>query len=247
MASKLILVRHGQSKWNLKNLFTGWTDVGLTKKGEMEAKEAGEIINKLDFKIDVTYTSFLKRAIHTLWIILDEIDRAWLPVHRDWRFNERHYGSLQGLDKSETTKKYGEDQVHLWRRSYDIKPPELEVDDERHPINDERYTNIDGLPASESLATTLIRVQECWKETILLDLKNNKNVLLVAHGNSLRALVKMLDNISEEEITQFNIPTGVPILYELDDNFQPISRNFLGDEENIKKAMQSVANQAKSE
>ena len=242
-----MLVRHGQSKWNLKNLFTGWTDVGLTKKGEMEAKEAGEIINQLDFKIDVTYTSFLKRAIHTLWIILDEIDRAWLPVHRDWRFNERHYGSLQGLDKSETTKKYGEDQVHLWRRSYDIKPPELEVDDERHPINDERYTNIDGLPASESLATTLIRVQECWKETILLDLKNNKNVLLVAHGNSLRALVKMLDNISEEEITQFNIPTGVPILYELDDNFQPISRNFLGDEENIKKAMQSVANQAKSE
>tara|TARA_Y100000389_G_scaffold155025_1_gene155633 strand:+ start:139 stop:882 length:744 start_codon:yes stop_codon:yes gene_type:complete len=247
MASKLILVRHGQSKWNLKNLFTGWTDVGLTKKGEMEAKEAGEIINQLDFKIDVTYTSFLKRAIHTLWIILDEIDRAWLPVHRDWRFNERHYGSLQGLDKSETTKKYGEDQVHLWRRSYDIKPPELEVDDERHPINDERYTNIDGLPASESLATTLIRVQECWKETILLDLKNNKNVLLVAHGNSLRALVKMLDNISEEEITQFNIPTGVPILYELDDNFEPISRNFLGDEENIKEAMQSVANQAKSE
>ena len=247
MASKLILVRHGQSKWNLKNLFTGWTDVGLTKKGEMEAKEAGEIINQLDFKIDVTYTSFLKRAIHTLWIILDEIDRAWLPVHRDWRFNERHYGSLQGLDKSETTKKYGEDQVHLWRRSYDIKPPELEVDDERHPINDKRYKNIDGLPASESLATTLIRVQECWKETILLDLKNNKNVLLVAHGNSLRALVKMLDNISEEEITQFNIPTGVPILYELDDNFQPISRNFLGDEENIKKAMQSVANQAKSE
>ena len=247
MASKLILVRHGQSKWNLKNLFTGWTDVGLTKKGEMEAKEAGEIINQLDFKIDVTYTSFLKRAIHTLWIILDEIDRAWLPVHRDWRFNERHYGSLQGLDKSETTKKYGEDQVHLWRRSYDIKPPELEVDDERHPINDERYKNIDGLPASESLATTLIRVQECWKETILLDLKNNKNVLLVAHGNSLRALVKMLDNISEEEITQFNIPTGVPILYELDNNFEPISRNFLGDEENIKEAMQSVANQAKSE
>ncbi len=247
MASKLILVRHGQSKWNLKNLFTGWTDVGLTKKGEMEAKEAGEIINKLDFKIDVTYTSFLKRAIHTLWIILDEIDRAWLPVHRDWRFNERHYGSLQGLDKSETTKKYGEDQVHLWRRSYDIKPPELEVDDERHPINDERYKNIDGLPASESLATTLIRVQDCWKETILLDLKNNKNVLLVAHGNSLRALVKMLDNISEEEITQFNIPTGVPILYELDNNFEPISRNFLGDEENIKEAIQSVANQAKSE
>ena len=247
MASKLILVRHGQSKWNLKNLFTGWTDVDLTKQGTLEAQQAGEIINQLDFKIDVAYTSLLKRAIHTLWVILDEIDRAWLPVHRDWRLNERHYGSLQGLDKSETTKKFGKDQVHLWRRSYDIKPPELATNDERHPINDERYININELPASESLATTLIRVQECWEDFILPELRNDKNILIVAHGNSLRALVKMLDNISEEEITQFNIPTGVPILYELDDNFHPISRNFLGNKKDIETAIQSVVNQAKSE
>ena len=247
MANKLVLVRHGQSKWNLKNLFTGWTDVDLTKQGTLEAQQAGEIINQLDFKIDVAYTSLLKRAIHTLWVILDEIDRAWLPVHRDWRLNERHYGSLQGLDKSETTKKFGKDQVHLWRRSYDIKPPELATNDERHPINDERYININELPASESLATTLIRVQECWEEFILPELRNDKNILIVAHGNSLRALVKMLDNISEEEITQFNIPTGVPILYELDDNFHPISRNFLGNKKDIETAIQSVVNQAKSE
>jgi len=247
MANKLVLVRHGQSKWNLKNLFTGWTDVDLTKQGTLEAQQAGEIINQLDFKIDVAYTSLLKRAIHTLWVILDEIDRAWLPVHRDWRLNERHYGSLQGLDKSETTKKFGKDQVHLWRRSYDIKPPELATNDERHPINDERYININELPASESLATTLIRVQECWEDFILPELRNDKNILIVAHGNSLRALVKMLDNISEEEITQFNIPTGVPILYELDDNFHPISRNFLGNKKDIETAIQSVVNQAKSE
>ena len=247
MANKLVLVRHGQSKWNLKNLFTGWTDVDLTKQGKLEAQQAGEIINQLDFKIDVAYTSLLKRAIHTLWVILDEIDRAWLPVHRDWRLNERHYGSLQGLDKSETTKKFGKDQVHLWRRSYDIKPPELATNDKRHPINDERYININELPASESLATTLIRVQECWEEFILPELRNDKNILIVAHGNSLRALVKMLDNISEEEITQFNIPTGVPILYELDDNFHPISRNFLGNKKDIETAIQSVVNQAKSE
>jgi 2,3-bisphosphoglycerate-dependent phosphoglycerate mutase len=247
MANKLVLVRHGQSKWNLKNLFTGWTDVDLTKQGKLEAQQAGEIINQLDFKIDVAYTSLLKRAIHTLWVILDEIDRAWLPVHRDWRLNERHYGSLQGLDKSETTKKFGKDQVHLWRRSYDIKPPELATNDKRHPINDERYININELPASESLATTLIRVQECWEDFILPELRNDKNILIVAHGNSLRALVKMLDNISEEEITQFNIPTGVPILYELDDNFHPISRNFLGNKKDIETAIQSVVNQAKSE
>ena len=247
MANKLVLVRHSQSKWNLKNLFTGWTDVDLTKQGKLEAQQAGEIINQLDFKIDVAYTSLLKRAIHTLWVILDEIDRAWLPVHRDWRLNERHYGSLQGLDKSETTKKFGKDQVHLWRRSYDIKPPELATNDERHPINDERYININELPASESLATTLIRVQECWEDFILPELRNDKNILIVAHGNSLRALVKMLDNISEEEITQFNIPTGVPILYELDDNFHPISRNFLGNKKDIETAIQSVVNQAKSE
>jgi len=244
MTSKLILIRHGQSEWNLKNLFTGWTDVELTKKGRSEAKNAGEIIANLDFNIDIAFTSLLKRAIHTLWIILDEIDRPWLPVTRDWRLNERHYGALQGLDKLETTKKYGEKQVHIWRRSYDIEPPPLLDDDERHPRKDLRYKEIKNLPTTESLATTLIRVQESWDDMILPALKSNKNVLITAHGNSLRALVKMLDGISEEEITEFNIPTGVPILYQLDENQKPLSREFLGDPKSIEEAMQSVANQA---
>jgi len=244
MPSKLILVRHGQSEWNLKNLFTGWTDVGLTPKGRSEAKNAGEIIANLDFKIDIAFTSLLKRAIHTLWLILDEIDRPWLPVIRDWRLNERHYGALQGLDKSETTKKYGEEQVQIWRRSYDIDPPSLLDDDERHPKRDLRYKDINNLPTTESLATTLTRVQYCWEEMILPALKDNQNILITAHGNSLRALVKMLDDISEEKITEFNIPTGVPILYHLDDNQKPISREFLGDPKSIEDAIQSVANQA---
>ena len=244
MTSKLILIRHGQSEWNLKNLFTGWTDVELTKKGRSEAKNAGKIIANLDFNIDIAFTSLLKRAIHTLWIILDEIDRPWLPVTRDWRLNERHYGALQGLDKLETTKKYGEKQVHIWRRSYDIEPPPLLDDDERHPKKDLRYKEIKNLPTTESLATTLIRVQESWDDMILPALKNNKNILITAHGNSLRALVKMLDGISEEEITEFNIPTGVPILYQLDENQKPLSREFLGDPRSIEEAMQSVANQA---
>jgi 2,3-bisphosphoglycerate-dependent phosphoglycerate mutase len=179
-----------------------------------------------------------------LWIILDEIDRPWLPVTRDWRLNERHYGALQGLDKSETTKKYGEEQVQIWRRSYDIEPPALSDDDKRHPIKDLRYKEIDNLPTTESLATTLTRVQESWEDMILPALKNNKNILITAHGNSLRALVKMLDDISEEEITEFNIPTGVPILYHLDEYQKPLSREFLGDPKSIAKAMQSVANQA---
>jgi len=244
MPSKLILVRHGQSEWNLKNLFTGWTDVGLTPKGRSEAKNAGEIIANLDFNIDIAFTSLLKRAIHTLWLILDEIDRPWLPVIRDWRLNERHYGALQGLDKSETTKKYGEEQVQIWRRSYDIDPPSLLDDDERHPKRDLRYKDINNLPTTESLATTLTRVQYCWEEMILPALKDNQNILITAHGNSLRALVKMLDDISEEKITEFNIPTGVPILYHLDDNQKPISREFLGDPKSIEDAIQSVANQA---
>jgi 2,3-bisphosphoglycerate-dependent phosphoglycerate mutase len=244
MTSKLILIRHGQSEWNLKNLFTGWTDVELTKKGRSEAKNAGEIIANLDFNIDIAFTSLLKRAIHTLWIILDEIDRPWLPVTRDWRLNERHYGALQGLDKLETTKKYGEKQVHIWRRSYDIEPPPLLDDDERHPRKDLRYKEIKNLPTTESLATTLIRVQESWDDMILPALKSNKNVLITAHGNSLRALVKMLDGISEEDITEFNIPTGVPILYQLDEHQKPLSREFLGDPKSIEEAMQSVASQA---
>ena len=244
MASKLILIRHGQSDWNLKNLFTGWTDVELTAKGRSEAKNAGKIIANLDFNIDIAFTSLLKRAIHTLWLILDEIDRPWLTVMRDWRLNERHYGALQGLDKSETTKKYGEEQVQIWRRSYDVDPPPLLDDDERHPKKDQRYMGINNLPTTESLATTLIRVQQCWDEMILPALKNNQNILITAHGNSLRALIKMLDGISEEEITEFNIPTGVPILYHLDENQKPLSREFLGDPKSIEEAMQSVANQA---
>ena len=244
MASKLILIRHGQSDWNLKNLFTGWTDVELTAKGRSEAKNAGKIIANLDFNIDIAFTSLLKRAIHTLWLILDEIDRPWLTVMRDWRLNERHYGALQGLDKSETTKKYGEEQVQIWRRSYDVDPPPLLDDDERHPKKDQRYMGINNLPTTESLATTLIRVQQCWDEMILPALRNNQNILIAAHGNSLRALIKMLDGISEEEITEFNIPTGVPILYHLDENQKPLSREFLGDPKSIEEAMQSVANQA---
>ena len=244
MASKLILIRHGQSDWNLKNLFTGWADVELTAKGRSEAKNAGKIIANLDFNIDIAFTSLLKRAIHTLWLILDEIDRPWLTVMRDWRLNERHYGALQGLDKSETTKKYGEEQVQIWRRSYDVDPPPLLDDDERHPKKDQRYMGINNLPTTESLATTLIRVQQCWDEMILPALKNNQNILIAAHGNSLRALIKMLDGISEEEITEFNIPTGVPILYHLDENQKPLSREFLGDPKSIEEAIQSVANQA---
>jgi len=245
MAKKLILVRHGQSEWNLKNLFTGWADVDLTEQGQIEAENAGRIIADLDFDIDLAFTSVLKRAINTLQIILKKIHHKEIPIIRDWRLNERNYGALQGLNKSETAEKYGEEQVHIWRRSYDIAPPSLEINDERHPGNDPRYSDIKNLPAAESLATTLVRVEQCWKEHIFPELINSKNILIAAHGNSLRALVKMLDNVSKEEITSFNIPTGVPLLYKLDDNLRPISREFLGDPKLIAEAMQSVANQAK--
>ena len=245
MAKKLILIRHGQSEWNLKNLFTGWADVDLTEQGQIEAENAGRIIADLDFNIDLAFTSVLKRAINTLQIILKKIHHKEIPIIRDWRLNERNYGALQGLNKSETAEKYGEEQVHIWRRSYDIAPPSLEINDERHPGNDPRYSDIKNLPAAESLATTLVRVEQCWKEHIFPELINSKNILIAAHGNSLRALVKMLDNVSKEEITSFNIPTGVPLLYKLDDNLRPISREFLGDPKLIAEAMQSVANQAK--
>jgi 2,3-bisphosphoglycerate-dependent phosphoglycerate mutase len=246
MSGKLVFCRHGQSEWNLKNLFTGWTDVELTDKGRSEAAAAGQLLRELDFKFDIAYTSVLKRAIHTLWIMLDEMDRVWIPVVRDWRLNERHYGALQGLDKAQTSAKYGDEQVHIWRRSYATPPPALEVDDERHPSHDLRYAGISTLPASESLATTLERVLPCWEEIIAPQLRNGKNVLVAAHGNSLRALVKMLDDISEDEITGFNIPTGVPIAYELDDDLKPLSREFLGDPEAIAAATAAVANQAKA-
>jgi 2,3-bisphosphoglycerate-dependent phosphoglycerate mutase len=246
MASKLVLCRHGQSDWNLKNLFTGWTDVDLTEQGIDEGIAAGRTLADLDDDFDIAFTSVLKRAIRTLWLMLDEMDRMWIPVTRDWRLNERHYGALQGLNKAETAAKYGDEQVHVWRRSYDIAPPQLDADDERHPSHDARYAGIDNLPATESLATTLERVLPCWSELIAPELRAGRNVLIAAHGNSLRALVKMLDEVTDEEITQFNIPTGIPLAYELDDNLKPLSREFLGDPEVVAKAAAAVAAQGKA-
>ena len=247
MASKLVLCRHGQSDWNLKNLFTGWTDVDLTDKGIQEGVAAGRLLSELGYDFDIAYTSVLKRAIRTLWIILDEMDLMWIPVIRDWRWNERHYGELQGLNKAETAARYGDEQVHIWRRSYDITPPELDTSDERHPCNDPRYAGIESLPGTESLATTLDRVLPCWNETVANDLRAGKNVLIAAHGNSLRALVKMLDDVSDSEITGFNIPTGIPLAYELDDDLKPVSRQFLGDPDAIAKATAAVAAQGKAQ
>ena len=246
MAGKLVLCRHGQSDWNLKNFFTGWTDVDLTEKGVEEAIAAGRLLSELGYEFDIAYTSVLKRAIRTLWHIQDQMDRMWMPVVRDWRLNERHYGSLQGLNKADTAAEYGDEQVHIWRRSYDTPPPALLQDDERHPSHDARYAGIEDLPASESLATTLERVMPCWNNIIAPDLAAGKNVLIAAHGNSLRALVKMLDSVSDDEITGFNIPTGVPLAYELDDDLQPLSREFLGDADAIAKAAAAVAAQGKS-
>lgn len=247
MAGKLVLCRHGQSDWNLKNLFTGWTDVDLTEKGNEEAIAAGQLLRDLGFHFDVAYTSVLKRAIRTLWHIQDQMDLMWIPVIRDWRLNERHYGALQGLNKAETAAKYGDEQVHIWRRSYDIPPPDLEQSDERHPSHDRRYAGIPGLPSTESLATTLERVMPCWNDVIAPELAAGRNVLIAAHGNSLRALVKMLDKVSDEEITGFNIPTGVPLSYELDDDLNAVSREFLGDADAIEKAAAAVAAQGKSQ
>jgi len=246
MASKLVLCRHGQSDWNLKNLFTGWTDVDLTEQGIDEAIAAGQTLADLDVDFDIAFTSVLKRAIRTLWLMLDEMDRMWIPVTRDWRLNERHYGALQGLNKGETAAKYGEKQVHVWRRSYDIPPPPLDSDDERHPSHDARYSGIDDLPATESLATTLARVLPCWNELIAPELRAGRNVLIAAHGNSLRALVKMLDEVSDEDITRFNIPTGIPLAYELDDDLKPRSREFLGNPEVVAKAVAAVVAQGKA-
>jgi 2,3-bisphosphoglycerate-dependent phosphoglycerate mutase len=246
MTGKLVLCRHGQSDWNLKNLFTGWTDVDLTEQGRAEAISAGQVLRDAGYEFDIAYTSVLKRAIRTLWIMLDEMDRMWIPVVRDWRLNERHYGALQGLNKAETAAKYGEEQVHVWRRSYDIPPPELDLDDKRHPVHDKRYAGISNLPATESLATTLARVEPYWHKEIVPQLKAGKNVLIAAHGNSLRALVKMLDEVSDTDITTFNIPTGIPLAYELDNNLKPVSRDFLGDPETVAAATAAVANQGKA-
>ena len=242
----LVLIRHGQSEWNLKNLFTGWADVDFTKQGVQEALAAGRLLSSEGLTFDLAYTSVLTRAIRTLWLILDEMDLMWIPVERDWRLNERHYGALQGLNKAETTAQHGADQTKIWRRSFDIPPPPLKADDDRHPRNDLRYQEIaeGDLPATESLKTTLERIRPCWQERIEPQLKAGRNVLIAAHGNSLRALAMMLEDISEEEITEFNIPTGVPRIYELDANLQPLRAEYLGDTEAIAAAAKAIADQA---
>lgn len=247
MAGKLVLVRHGQSQWNLENRFTGWVDVDLTEQGRAEAREAGRLLKETGLVFDVAHTSLLKRAIRTLWISLDELDQMWLPVRRDWRLNERHYGGLQGLNKSETTDKHGEEQVHIWRRSYDIPPPPMPEDDPGHPAHDHRYAHLDRrvLPGTESLSLTLDRVLPYWHDQIAPDLKAGRNVLVTAHGNSLRALVKYLKNIPDDEITGVNIPTGIPQLFELDDDLNLLSSGYLGDAEKAAAAAEAVANQAK--
>ena len=243
---KLVLLRHGQSTWNLENLFTGWIDVDLSEQGHAEAREAGQLLREEGIAFDIAFTSVLKRAIRTLWYSLDEMDLMWLPVERSWRLNERHYGALQGLNKAETVEKHGAEQVKVWRRSYDIPPPPLDQDDPQHPRFDRRYANVPAaeLPSTESLALTLQRVMPYWTQQISPALKAGRNVLIVAHGNSLRALVKMLDNISDEEIVGLNIPTGVPLLYDLDAALNPLGSRYLGDQEAIKARAEAVARQA---
>jgi 2,3-bisphosphoglycerate-dependent phosphoglycerate mutase len=244
---KLVLLRHGQSTWNLENRFTGWTDVGLTEQGEAEAREAGRLIRAEGLEFDQIYTSVLARAIKTMWIAMEEMDRMYLPVERCWRLNERHYGALQGLNKAETAEKHGADQVKIWRRSYDIPPPALEVDDERHPRFDQRYEGMDpsDLPASECLKDTVDRFLPYWHETIAPAIKGGQRALIVAHGNSLRALVKFLDGVSDEEIVDLNIPTGVPLVYELDADLNPLGHRYLGDPDEIAARAKAVADQAK--
>ena len=245
MGAKLIMVRHGQSTWNLENLFTGWTDVDLTPQGCEEARQAGRELKREGLTPDLAFTSVLKRAIRTQWLMLEELDLLWLPVERHWRLNERHYGALQGLNKAQTVALHGEAQVLIWRRSYDVPPPPLSLDDERHPRFDPRYRDVASadLPATESLKDTLARVQPYWNERLAPELKRGRTVLLVAHGNSLRALVKMLDGLSEQAIVELNIPTGVPLLYELDDALAPRGSRYLGDPEIIRAAAEAVKRQ----
>jgi len=242
---KLVLVRHGQSLWNVANLFTGWHDVDLSDQGREEARQAGCELKATGIAFDYAFTSVLKRAIRTLWIALDEMDRMWLPIEHSWRLNERHYGALQGLDKAQTVEKHGEAQVKIWRRSYDIPPPPLEANDPRHPRNDPRYAGLDAklLPGTESLKDTLARVLPLWKDAIAPRLAAGQNVLIAAHGNSLRAMVKMLDDKSEAEIVELNIPTGVPLLYELDARLKPLSSRYLGDPAAIAAAAEAVRRQ----
>jgi len=245
---KLVLVRHGQSTWNLENRFTGWTDVDLSEQGIKEAHAAAAVLKDEGFEFDVAFTSVLKRAIRTLWIILDDMDLMWIPVYRSWRLNERHYGVLQGLNKKETADKHGLQQVQIWRRSYETPPPALAEDDQRHPRFDRRYAEVpkDQLPATESLKMTLERVLPYWEQAICPCLRQGKRVLISAHGNSLRALVKHLDGISDEEITGLNIPTGIPLVYELDEHLRAVRHYYLGDQEAVRKAMEAVASQVTS-
>jgi 2,3-bisphosphoglycerate-dependent phosphoglycerate mutase len=245
---KLVLLRHGESQWNLENRFTGWTDVDLTPRGIEEAHEAARLLREGGYTFDVAYTSLLKRAIRTLWITMDGMDLMWLPVHRHWRLNERHYGSLQGLNKAETAAKYGDEQVLVWRRSYDTPPPSLTPEDERHPGRDRRYANLaqEEIPLAESLKDTVARFLPYWHETIVPDIRAGKRVVIVAHGNSLRALIKHLDGVSEEEIVGLNVPTGIPLVYELDRELRPLRHYYLGDPEAARKAAEAVAKQAQS-
>lgn len=246
--TKLVLVRHGESVWNKENRFTGWTDVELSDKGRNEAQEAGKLLKAEGFTFDYAYTSVLKRAIHTLWNILDEVDQQWLPVEKSWKLNERHYGALQGLNKAETAEKYGDEQVKQWRRGFAVTPPELTKDDDRFPGKDPRYASLTEaeLPLTESLALTIDRVTPYWEEVIKPRVASGDKVIIAAHGNSLRALVKYLDNMSEEEILELNIPTAVPLVYEFDENMKPIKRYYLGNAEEIAAKAAVVANQGKA-
>jgi 2,3-bisphosphoglycerate-dependent phosphoglycerate mutase len=245
---RLVLLRHGESTWNRENRFTGWTDVDLSDKGREEARGAGRVMAAEKFEFDVAHTSVLKRAIRTLWIALDEMDLLWIPVHRSWRLNERHYGALQGLNKAETAAQHGEAQVKIWRRSYDIPPPPLTADDPRHPSHDRRYSALSRaeLPLTESLKDTVARFLPYWHDTIAPDIRAGKKVLIAAHGNSLRALVKYLDNVPDEEIVELNIPTGIPLVYLLNDDLEPLQKFYLGDQEAVKAAAAAVANQGRS-
>ncbi|MGA9397269.1 MAG: 2,3-diphosphoglycerate-dependent phosphoglycerate mutase [Anaerolineaceae bacterium] len=245
---KVILLRHGESTWNQENRFTGWTDVDLTEKGIEEAKYAAVLLNNGDFQFDIVFTSVLKRAIRTLWLVMDGMDLMWVPVYRSWRLNERHYGALQGLNKSETAAKFGEKQVQIWRRSYDIRPPALTPDDSRFPGNEQKYADVDrkDLPLTECLKDTVERFLPYWHETISPVIKSGKRVMIAAHGNSLRALVKYLDNVPESEITELNIPTGVPLIYELGDDLKPIKHYYLGDQAAVEAKMAAVAAQGKA-
>lgn len=247
MTYKVVFLRHGQSQWNLENRFTGWTDVPLSEKGIAEARAAGRLLKQEGFEFDKAYTSVLQRAIKTLWLVLEEMDEIWIPVIRDWHLNERHYGALQGFNKAEMAAKVGEAQVKVWRRSYDVPPPALEADDPRYPGKERRYASlkVTELPLTECLKDTVARVLPYWDNVICPDIRAGKRLIVVAHGNSLRALVKQLDNVSDEDIIGLNIPTGVPLLYELDENMRPISHRYLGDQEAIKAAAAAVANQGK--